>query len=195
AFVDSCASADLVLGCGGGYLYDEDAPPRHIAGEVLSFVAWHAFVLGELLVPLAIGKPLILLPQSIGPLRTKLKRRLIAWIACRAKFTFVRERESLALLDSLGCGRRVMYMPDLAFGLASRDREYAECMLRRAGLDRSRYAFCVGMTAIDWGAQQRGFRGQAAYEQSLVACIDAITDQGGAVILFAQCATPLQAWD
>lgn len=195
AFIDACASADLVLGCGGGYLYDEDAPPRHIFEEALSFIAWHAFVLGELLIPLAIGKPLIMLPQSIGPLRTRLKRRLIAWIACRARFTFVRERESLALLRSLGCNRRVMYMPDLAFGLASRDRECAEKLLQSASLDRSRYAFCVGITAIDWGAQQRGFRGQAAYEQSLVACINEIIDQGGAAVLFAQCATPLRAWD
>lgn len=195
AFIDACISADLVLGCGGGYLYDEDAPPRHIFGEVLSFLAWHAFVLGELLLPLAISRPLILLPQSIGPLRTRLKRRLIAWIACRARVTFVRERESLALLHSLGCGRRVMYMPDLAFGFASRDPGCAEKLLQRAGLDRSRYAFCVGITAIDWGAQQRGFQGQAAYEQSLVACINEITDQGGAVVLFAQCATPLRAWD
>lgn len=195
AFIDACVSADLVLGCGGGYLYDEDAPPRYIVGEALSFIAWHAFVLWEMFIPLAIGKPLVLLPQSIGPLRTKLKRRIIAWIVRKAQTTFVRERESLALLDSLGCGRRAVYMPDLAFGFASGDRECAENLLQRAGLERSRYAFCVGMTAIDWGAQQHGFQGQEAYEQSLVACIDAITDQGGAIVLFAQCVTPLPAWD
>ncbi len=195
AFINACASADLVLGCGGGYLYDEDAPPSHIAGEVISFVAWHAFVLGELLVPLALGKPLILLPQSIGPLRTRLKQSIIAWIVRKAKVTFVRERESLKLLNSLGCGKRAIYFPDLAFGFASHDQECAKRLLEGAGLDRSRYAFCVGMTAIDWGAQQPGFRGQEAYEQSLIACINAIIDQGGAVVLFAQCATPLPAWD
>jgi colanic acid/amylovoran biosynthesis protein len=195
AFLDACASADFVLGCGGGYLYDEYDSPQSVFSELIRLFAWDMFVLGEMLVPLAIGKPLVLLPQSIGPLRTRLKKHIISWIVRKANLTFVRERESLYLLQKLGCSQRAMYMPDLAFGLPEGDRELAEILLKRAGLDRARYSFCVGITAIDWGAQQRGFYRQAMYEQSLVACIDEITCQGGAVVLFAQCATLLPAWN
>jgi colanic acid/amylovoran biosynthesis protein len=195
AFLDACASADFVLGCGGGYLYDEYDSPQSVFSELIRLFAWDMFVLGEMLVPLAIGKPLVLLPQSIGPLRTRLKKHIISWIVRKANLTFVRERESLYLLQKLGCSQRAMYMPDLAFGLPEGDRELAEILLKRAGFDRARYSFCVGMTAIDWSAQQRGFYRQAMYEQSLVACIDEITCQGGAVVLFAQCATLLPAWN
>jgi len=195
AFLDACVSADFVLGCGGGYLYDEYDSPLSIFDELNQLFFWDVFVLGEMLVPLAIGKPLVLLPQSIGPLRTRLKKHIISWIVRKANLTFVRERESLYLLQKLGCSQRAMYMPDLAFGLPEGDRELAEILLKRAGFDRARYSFCVGMTAIDWSAQQRGFYRQAMYEQSLVACIDEITCQGGAVVLFAQCATLLPAWN
>ena len=161
AFLDACVSADFVLGCGGGYLYDEYDSPLSIFDELNQLFFWDVFVLGEMLVPLAIGKPLILLPQSIGPLRTRLKKHIISWIVRKANLTFVRERESLYLLQKLGCSQRAMYMPDLAFGLPEGDRELAEILLKRAGLDRARYSFCVGITAIDWGAQQRGFYRQA----------------------------------
>lgn len=195
SFVTALCDADLVVSCGGGYLYDDEAPARGMLGELVMFLAWTAFVLGELLLPMLMGKPLVLLPQSIGPLRPGLKRAAIARIVRYARITFVRERESLALLRRLGCGERVVYAPDMAFGMASADPADAEALLWRAGIDRSRYLFCVGVTAIDWGAQQDGFGGQSGYEGALGACLDAITAQGGAVVLFSQCVAQNQAWD
>lgn len=194
ALLDAFVRADLVLSCGGGYLYDDDPQPQHIFCEIVTRNRI-IFTLGELLLACLLAKPLILLPQSIGPLRHGLRAMLVQRIVQHARLTFVRERESLALLAAQHCAQRVLYLPDLAFGMVSGDKRQAEALLERAGLSREHYAYCVGVTALDWGQQQRGFTGQQRYEQALITCIDHITAEGGAVVLFAQCVAQGVAWD
>lgn len=187
-------SADLVLACGGGYIYDTELP-RSLLVQLISFATWSIFLLGGHILALALGKPLVLLPQSIGPLREPVRRRAVAWIIRRARLTIVRERESLAQLDELGCSARAAYAPDLAFGMPSGSEVDARVLLDAAGLSQLAPAFCVGVTALDWHGQSRAFDGQERYEQALLSCIDAITAQGGGVVLFAQCHSAFAAWD
>ena len=188
------ASADIVLACGGGYIYDTELP-RGLPSQLISFATWSIFLLGSHLLALALGKPLVLLPQSIGPLRDPVRQRVVAWIISQARLTLVRERESLALLDELGCGAKVAYSPDLAFGMPGGVLAEARALLDTADLPHESVAFCVGMTALDWRGQSRAFDGQERYERALLGCIDAITADSGMVVLFAQCHSQFAAWD
>lgn len=191
---ETFAAADLVLACGGGYLYDTAAPiglPR----ALVSFVTWWIFLMGGFLLPLALGKPLVLLPQSIGPLRDPVRRAVTGWIARRARLTLVRERRSLGLLEELGCATRAICTPDMAFGMQSAPPDAARELLARAGLWEVDAAFRVGVTALDWAGQSGAFAAQQPYERALLACIDAITAEGGAVVLFNQCGGAAAAWD
>ncbi|MEN9938602.1 MAG: hypothetical protein RLZZ387_5181 [Chloroflexota bacterium] len=191
---EAYAAADLVLACGGGYLYDTEVQTGRLR-QIISFFSWSVFLLGGFLLPILLGKPLVLLPQSIGPLRDEVRRAATRWIIRRAALTFVRERRSLALLEELGCAERALAAPDMAFGLPSAPEGHARALLQRAGLHALDPAFTVGVTALDWGGQDPTFDGQEAYEHALLACVDAITSQGGAVVLFAQCISPVPAWD
>ena len=94
------AAADLVLACGGGYIY---APGP---GDGLS--GWFGFMLSGCALALLMGKPLVLLPQSIGPLHDDFQRRAARWVVCRAALICVRERRSLDLLQQLGCAQRAL---------------------------------------------------------------------------------------
>jgi colanic acid/amylovoran biosynthesis protein len=194
ALFEAFAAADMVLACGGGYFYDTVTPTGRLA-RLVSFFSWSIFLLGGFLLPLALGKPLVLLPQSIGPLRDGLRRAAAQLIARRALITIVRERESLRLLEELRCAERAICAPDMAFGMASAPAHQARELLREAGLWRIDAAFRVGVTALDWGGQDRTFAGQARYERALLACIDAIADEGGVVVLFNQCGGAAEEWD
>ncbi len=194
ALLVAYTSADLVLASGGGYIYDTAVAASPLA-RLITFVMWSCFLLGGNLLAIALNKPLVLLPQSIGPLHEPLQRRLVAWMIRRARFTFVRERESLALLDALGCGSKAVYAPDMAFGMAGAEPGSARAILDAAGLERLEPAYCVGVTAIDWRGQSQAFAPQAAYEQALVECIDQLTAEGAVVVLFAQCHSLMPAWD
>jgi colanic acid/amylovoran biosynthesis protein len=188
------AAADLVLACGGGYIYDADVP-RGLPAQLVSFLTWGVFVLGNFLLALALGKRLALLPQSIGPLRDPVRMWVVRAIVQRASFTAVREQRSLNLLTQLGCAQRALALPDIAFGLTGAPAAEGIALLERAGAGAISAAFRVGITALDWGGQQRTFDAQEAYERSLLTCIDSITAQGGAVVLFGQVVNRAVEWD
>jgi colanic acid/amylovoran biosynthesis protein len=181
------AAADLVLACGGGYIY---APG---SGDGLS--GWFGFMLSGCVLALLMGKPLVLLPQSIGPLHDDFQRRAVRWVVRRAQLTCVRERRSLDLLQQLGCAQRALRLPDMAFGAPSGLAAPALALLDHAGRPAMPYAFCVGMTVLNWSGQSFTFTRQEAYEHAMLGCIDTLTARGGVVVIFAQCRGPSVAED
>lgn len=187
ALLRAFARADLVLACGGGYIY---APGP---GDGLS--GWFGFMLAGCALAVLMGKPLVLLPQSIGPLHDAFQLRAARLIVRGARLTCVRERQSLALLRELGCAERVLLLPDMAFGADSAATAAARAVLQHAGCFTLDAPFYVGITALNWSGQSFTFQGQQAYEAALLGTIDALTAQAGAVVLFAQCCGPSQAED
>ncbi|GAB4204407.1 MAG: polysaccharide pyruvyl transferase family protein [Roseiflexaceae bacterium] len=181
------AEADLVLACGGGYLY-APGPHEGIAG------VFNLTLLGCLLAAL-IDRPLVLLPQSIGPLHDQQQRRAVQLVLRHARLTIVRERQSLRLLEQLGCAGRALLAPDLAFGMDSAQGDEAARLLARWLPSDPAPAFLAGMTALNWSGQSYSFDRQAQYEAALLGGIDAITAQGGVVVLFPQCTGPSNAED
>jgi colanic acid/amylovoran biosynthesis protein len=187
ALVQAFTAADLVLACGGGYIY---APG---AGEGLT--GWFSFMLSGCVLALLMNKPLVLLPQSIGPLHGQFQHRAVRWVVRHARLTCVRERRSLDLLQRLGCDQRAWHMPDLAFGAAGASADRARALLERAGLPAKPSMFRVGITALNWSGQSFSFTRQQPYEDAILGGIDAITAHGGLVVLFAQCCGPSAAED
>ncbi len=186
--------ADLVLACGGGYIYDTSVP-HGLLRQLLSIGLWSSFALGGMLLPLLLGKPLVLLPQSIGPLRDPLRIAVIRWIARRARLVCVREQPSYDLLKQIGAAGRVLIVPDLVFGRASDPHADTAARLLAIGVAPAAAEPLVGMTSIDWRGQTGDFSAQERYETAFVACIDDQTKQGARVVLFAQCFSEAAAWD
>jgi polysaccharide pyruvyl transferase WcaK-like protein len=91
AFLRALAEADMVLACGGGYIY---AP----SGE--QTLGWFTFMILGCLLALVLGRPLVLLPQSIGPLHGARQHLLAAAVARLARLTLVRERTAPAAASS-----------------------------------------------------------------------------------------------
>lgn len=86
--VGKLRKADLVVACPGGYLHDD------------SF-SFYLQVAQPLAARLA-GRPLVLAPMSIGPLRSKISRKLTALALGSAEVIYVRDEESLSLCHELG---------------------------------------------------------------------------------------------
>lgn len=97
-------TADLIASTGGTYLVERyDLRPR----------------LFDLEMSLSTGKPLVLLPQSLGPFSGPRNRRVLARILRRAALVMARDERSLAHLRDLGVPpRKAVTGADLAFALA-----------------------------------------------------------------------------
>jgi colanic acid/amylovoran biosynthesis protein len=170
--VDAYYTADLVAVIGGGHLY-----ARHRFN-----IAFLWLWLGLALV-LLLGKPLILLPQSFGPLPGRIQRSLLRWLLQRSHLIVAREYRSLAFLAEIGLRRRVLVLPDLAF--AMHNAGGAEPTIQ------SRPRPLIGLTLMDWGGQNASFRHQSEYELAIVALIEHLQRQYAArIMLFAQCTGP-----
>src|SRR5262249_55431156 len=127
--------ADLVVVIGGGHLY-----ARH-AFNIAFLWLWLGLALALLL-----GKPLVLLPQSFGPLPGRLQCGLLRWLLDRSAFVAAREYRSLRFLAEIGLGRRALVLPDMAFGLPPSAACVADSLLERSLGDAS--GPLIGMTLL-----------------------------------------------
>jgi len=161
--------ADLVLSCGGGNFYAH----RPISPALV----WALLSLGF---ALALRKPVVMLPQSIGPIAGSVQRLLARWVFAGARLIMVREPRAMAFVrETLRVKTPVVLLPDLAFGLAVGMR--GETSTAPAPHPR------IGVTAIDRGAQDPGFGGQSHYEQTLVALLAQLANRHEARIhIFCQ---------
>lgn len=102
--IESYSEADVVVSAGGTYLVNN----YRIAPKLYEF-----------LLVLAVGRPLVLFTQSIGPIGKLRDRLLLRFILRRATLVMVRDERSRREVLSLG-GRadRVVRCPDAAFALA-----------------------------------------------------------------------------
>jgi colanic acid/amylovoran biosynthesis protein len=177
ALIEELAAADLVVACGGGYLY-------------------HSFLFASALMVSAIimQQPLVMLPQSIGPFYHSLQIQLARFILQRAALVFARESISWQRARDLGAAA-VFCEPDLAFGFPAAPRSLAKAWLQQYLPRHLTTSMYVGITAMDWQQQNRRFAGQQRYEQELVAFINRLTTHNAIVVLFAQTCGPSRSED
>lgn len=170
------ASADKVYVCGGGNLYTQ----RQLSVAFL----WLVF---SIAVSVWLRKPTAMLPQSIGPVVGWGQRAVLRWLVDRMDIVMVRELESRAFLRSLGCRASPIVLPDLAFGLPP--------VYKAAPHSSERW---LGLTVMDFGAQNSRFEGQRAYEDALVEAVWTVTRSSCVpvrVFVFVQCFGPSQDQD
>jgi colanic acid/amylovoran biosynthesis protein len=89
----------------------------------------------------------------------------------------------------------VLVLPDLAFSMP----DTPAALAAYPDLDRALSAAgrpLIGLTLLDWGAQNPGFQNQAGYEAAVLALIAHVRERYGArVALFAQSYGPVAAQD
>ncbi|HEY0601967.1 MAG TPA: polysaccharide pyruvyl transferase family protein [Herpetosiphonaceae bacterium] len=174
-------AADVVAVIGGGHLY-----ARHSANIAFAWL-WLGIALAVLM-----GKPLIFLPQSFGPLPGAVQQEMLRWLLSRSALVVAREYRSLRLLAEIGLRRRVLVLPDLAFG---DDSTESPLVPQVAALTGDRQPL-IGLTLMDWQGQNPQFHNQRSYENAVLALMRHVGERYGArVVLFAQCTGPTAAHD
>lgn len=164
--------ADLIVGCGGNTLYAR----RRLALMfwIVCFGQWCAFLC---------RKPLVLLPQTIGPFRNRAHVWGTRQAIKHAQLVLLRDHESYRLaVETLKLPvQRCMVTADLALLLA--DQDDAQLMAP----ERSQL---IGVSVLDWGAQMASFAKQAAYEHAVGGAATQLAALGYRVAFFAQSDTP-----
>lgn len=103
-------------------------------------------------------KPLVVLPQSIGPLKRWWERALIRKAFGKARQVYLRDDKSMELAEEIGLPmEKVNYSPDLALNLPAAETAQATEILLNAGVDLEQPK--LGVTLIS--RMNRSFDSQA----------------------------------
>ncbi len=174
-------AADLVVSCPGGYLYS--------TGKL---GLWLLVTLLTLAYGVWLGKPVYLLPQTIGPIQNGWERWLLRRLLPHMRQIYVRDDYSRQVLQASGVEHgQIVLTPDLAFGFQTPDQNAGAALLHELGIDLTNDQPLLGVTLINWGALETAFQGQAAYEAAVAQAIRTfLGNHGGRAILFAQVRGP-----
>lgn len=172
--------ADLVVSSAGNFLYSSGriGIPFLVSIYTMAYATWA-------------NKPLYTMPQTIGPLRKGWERWLVKWIVAKMRLLFVRDAISQANLERMGAWHHHCHlMPDVAFALAPASHEQGERLLRENEIRMSSRPL-LGVTLINWGAQNRLFTSQHAYETAVSEVIRFFINRyDGHAVLFSQVTGP-----
>lgn len=92
--------------------------------------------IADLVLARRFGKPLIILPQSLGPLNRWWEKIMIKRAFGYAKKIYLRDENSVKLAETLNLPKeRITYIPDLAINLKSEPSIQAEELLESYGVD------------------------------------------------------------
>lgn len=101
------AQSDLIVLAGGGYLYS--------ANRRVNLTLMHIVV--QIIVARLLRKPILMMPQSVGPLHRKVDQRLVRWALNSVSPLVVRDQESIRTCNH---GLRwpkdkIVILPDIVF--------------------------------------------------------------------------------
>ncbi len=164
--------ADVVVNCGGNTMYARH--PRAFAYWLIWFAQFCAIVC---------RKPLVCLPQTVGPFYWTIHAQAAGWLYRRARLVMVRDLPSYQLLvNQLGVPPKLcIHAPDLVvYHIAKHDRDYA--------IDSP----LIGVSVIDWATQFHHFTAQIQYEDSIKETLEQLIADGYHVVFFAQSDTKVQ---
>ncbi|GAB4580205.1 MAG: polysaccharide pyruvyl transferase family protein [Anaerolineales bacterium] len=174
--------ADLIVSKPGGFLYSSG----------LGLTLWIAVYV--MMLAIWAGKPLYIYPQSVGPLKYGWEQALIRWLVRHARIFMV--REAISCLELEKCGVKpdqVRLTIDTAFDFQVAGDAGEWFKARGFPLDQTPV---MGITAIQWSAQSKGFQAQTQYENAIAsAARHFIQTYGGKVILFTQAWGPSESQD
>ncbi len=182
--LDAYSDADLVVSKPGGFLYSSG---RGISLLIALYSMWLAWV---------VGKPVYMFPQSVGPLSRRWERAATGYVLSKLRLIMAREPISMLQLEQCGISpERCHLLPDTAFAFEGVDAKTAETWLRSQGVNLD-VGPLLGMTTVNWSAQNALFDRQDAYERGCAAAIRSfIVNSGGRAVLFPQVTGPLASQD
>lgn len=178
-------NSDLVVSTSGGFLYSSGLGLVFLI-SVYS-MAYATFA----------GKPLYLFPQSYGPLHRFWEPYILRWLLNRARVVMAREEISFDLVNSLVEEKsRCLLFPDPAFAFSGSPPESAENWLTGLMTHGFPGRPLLGVTVINWTAENPVFQQQTAYERAVAAAVrNFIERYGGSVIFFTQVWGPSYSQD
>ncbi len=188
SLIESYAEADLVVSCAGNFFYS--------SGRIgLPFLlACLAPAYGWLM-----GKPLYTMPQTIGPLDGLRDRIVMRWLLSKMRILHLRDRTSVEALEAAHIHHSNLHIvPDIAFLHQEAERNVDLAARFEDGFEKgaSTDGPLLGVTLINWGAQNRRFHRQAQYEEAVASAIRTfLLKFHGRVLLFGQVRGPLEADD
>jgi colanic acid/amylovoran biosynthesis protein len=183
--INAYLDADLVISKPGGFLYSSG---RGISLLVAVYSILYAYLA---------GKPIYIFPQSIGPLKRRWENWLVRWLMEKVRILMVREPISYQLIKGIGVKNRQVYLiPDLAFSLHDAGRDAGSSWLTQHGINTQIGEPLMGMTMINWGAQNKSFTLQSEYEDACGKAVRYFVENlDGRVLLFPQVWGPLPSQD
>lgn len=178
-----CA-ADIIVSCPGNMLIADQGRGLFFGLTIFALAyGWLA------------GKPLYMMPQTIGPLRRPAEQRAVRWVLRRMQIVLVRDETSLATLAQIGLTHpRCHLLPDVAFLYRGAPdlTPMADLLTDHPRLHRP----LIGVTVINWTGHAPGRARQERYEDAVVAALgDFLQRHDGAAILFPQVCGPSAAED
>jgi colanic acid/amylovoran biosynthesis protein len=160
------AAADAVVSAGGTYL----VPHYELMPKLFDF-----------LVTLALGRPLILFTQSLGPFYDVRQRRLLRFSLRRARLVLVRDERSVGHLRALGVAANVRVAADAAFALADPARAPDRP-------DRLPRAPKVAISVRDWPHFRQGAEsGMVRYRAAIAAFAAELARRGATITFVSTC--------
>lgn len=133
-FLPALRAADLVIDIGEGDSWTDIYGPRRFALQA-----------GSKMAALALGKPLVLAPQTIGPFDHAVSRRLATWVMNRATAIFSRDALSSAYLAAQHVRPETAEFIDVAFRLPFTSQPKADDRVR-VGINVSGLLYQGGYT-------------------------------------------------
>ena len=179
ALLQAYADADLVVSCPGNVLFT--------MGRIGLPFLLSALAMGY---ALGFGKPLYVMPQTVGPLRRRHEGALVRRLLGRARLVFVREPTSQALLRTLGLVEpQVRLVPDVAFAYLLATPPGAGDVLARYGIETS--GPLLGVTVINRILRRIPSGAWAAYEETIAQAVSGfLSTYGGTAVFLPQVTGP-----
>lgn len=172
--IEAYFNAGIVISKPGGFLYTSGG----LGMPFLLTIYTIAFAI-------LCRKPHYMLPQSIGPITRPWQRWLMRWALNRSRLTMIREPASAREMITLGVARnRWIEVPDLAFAFPPAPVETANAWLTQHGVRCEADRPCIGVTAINWQAQNSAFNLQKHYEDKLCEALSRFAATSGARLIF-----------
>jgi colanic acid/amylovoran biosynthesis protein len=178
-------TTDLVVSKPGGFLYS--------SGKGLVFL----ISIYSMAFAIFTKKPFYIFPQSIGPIQQWWERSLLKWLVSKARIVMAREEISYQLLTSIaGSSNRFQLLPDPAFACPEASAEAAIEWLNQHDIDVDSGRPLLGVTVVNWMAENPRFQYQDRYEAAIAAAArDFINQTNGMAIFFTQVWGPSYSQD